>query len=297
MGNSNKEENLNDNKIQSKKTVENKGKGRSPHIARKILLYILALIVIAIIAFVIYEIATVNNTYYIGEKNLQIPIFVYHDIVADESQVEFDYMQTTAKQFEKQMTGLMKLGYKPISYEDLVEYKNGNKAIPKWSFLVTFDDGYTGVYDYAFEIAKKYNIPMTSFEITDTVGTPGYYTWEQAKEMHESGIMSIYLHGYTHTEYDKVAPEELLAQTNMAQEDLQNNLKDNNILKVFTYPYGLYTNEERDVLEQAGYVQNLTDNKINTSKELDLSGLHRSYPLDNSVLKIILKIQYRNIRY
>lgn len=264
---------------------------------KKVILSALLVLILAIVSFIIYEMATVNNTYYIGEKNLQIPVFVYHDIVEDESQIEFDYMQTTAKQFEKQMTGLMKLGYKPISYEDLVAYKNGKKAIPKWSFLVTFDDGYTGVYKYAFKIAKKYNIPMTSFEISDTVGTTGYYTWEQAKEMKESGLMSIYLHGYTHTQYDKETPERLLSDTNKAQEDLENNLEDNNILKVFTYPYGLYTNAERDNLWQAGYVQNLTDNRINLSDKLDLSGLHRSYPLNNSVLKIVLKIQYRVIRY
>ena len=209
---------------------------------KKVILSALLVLILAIVSFIIYEVATVNNTYYIGEKNLQIPVFVYHDIVEDESQIEYDYMQTTAKQFEKQITGLMKLGYKPISYEDLVAYKNGEKAIPKWSFLITFDDGYTGVYKYAFEIAKKYNIPMTSFEITDTVGIPGYYTWDEAREMKESGLMSIYLHGYTHTQYDKETPEKLLADTNMAQEDLQNKLGDNNILKVFTYPYGLYTN-------------------------------------------------------
>ena len=264
---------------------------------KKVILSVLLVLILAIVSFIIYEVATVNNTYYIGEKNLQIPVFVYHDIVEDESQIEYDYMQTTAKQFEKQNTGLMKLGYKPISYEDLVAYKNGEKAIPKWSFLVTFDDGYTGVYKYAFEIAKKYNIPMTSFEISDTVGTNGYYTWDEAREMKESGLMSIYLHGYTHTQYDKETPERLLSDTNKAQEDLENNLEDNNILKVFTYPYGLYTNAERDTLWQAGYVQNLTDNRINLSDKLDLSGLHRSYPLNNSVLKILLKIQYRVIRY
>lgn len=286
------EEKLN-NGITEKENIKKKKMSTT----KKVFLSILLIVVIAIASFVIYEVATVNNTYYIGEKTLQIPVFVYHDIVEDESQIEFDYMQTTAKQFEKQMTGLMKLGYKPISYEDLVAYKNGEKAIPKWSFLVTFDDGYTGVYKYAFEIAKKYNIPMTSFEISDTVGTTGYYTWEQAKEMKESGLMSIYLHGYTHTQYDQETPERLLSDTNKAQEDLQNHLEDNNILKVFTYPYGLYTNEERNVLWQAGYVQNLTDNRINLSDRLDLSGLHRSYPLNNSVLKILLKIQYRVLKY
>lgn len=281
------------NEITEKENIKKKKMSTT----KKVFLSILLIVVIAIASFVTYEVATVNNTYYIGEKNLQIPVFVYHDIVEDESQIEFDYMQTTAKQFEKQMTGLMKLGYKPISYEDLVAYKNGKKAIPKWSFLVTFDDGYTGVYKYAFKIAKKYNIPMTSFEISDTVGTTGYYTWEQAKEMKESGLMSIYLHGYTHTQYDQETPERLLSDTNKAQEDLENHLEDNNILKVFTYPYGLYTNEERNVLWQAGYVQNLTDNRINLSDRLDLSGLHRSYPLNNSVLKILLKIQYRVLKY
>ena len=277
--------------------IEEKNEKKRVSTAKKIILSVLLILILAIISFLIYEIATVNKTYYIGEKNLQIPVFVYHDIVEDESQIEYDYMQTTAKQFEKQITGLMKLGYKPISYEDLVAYKNGEKAIPKWSFLITFDDGYTGVYKYAFEIAKKYNIPMTSFEISDTVGIPGYYTWDEAREMKESGLMSIYLHGYTHIEYDKETPERVLSDTNKAQEDLQNQLGDNDILKVFTYPYGLSTNEERSLLWQAGYIQNLTDNRINLSDRLDLSGLHRSYPLNNSVLKILLKIQYRVLRY
>lgn len=265
--------------------------------AKKALLSFLIVFIIVIISFIIYEIATVNNTYYIGEKNLQIPIFVYHDIVEDESKIEYDYMQTPADTFEKQITGLMKLGYKPISYEDLVAYKNGEKAIPKWSFLITFDDGYTGVYKYAFEVAKKYNIPMASFEITDTIGSAGYYDWNQAREMHESGLMSIYLHGYTHVKYDEKTPEELLLDTNMAYENLQNELGKKDILKVFTFPYGLSTNEERQVLKEAGYIQNLTDNRINTSNNLDLAGLHRSYPLNDSVLKIVLKIQYRTIRY
>ena len=67
--------------------------------AKKALLSFLIVFIIVIISFIIYEIATVKNTYYISEKNLQIPIFVYHDIVKDESQIEYDYMQTTVDTF------------------------------------------------------------------------------------------------------------------------------------------------------------------------------------------------------
>ena len=264
---------------------------------KKVVLLIILLLVIAITSFIIYEITTVDNTYYVDEKNLQIPIFVYHNLVQDESQIEYDYMQTTVDIFEKQITTLMKMGYKPITYQDLLDYKNGNKALPKWSFIITFDDGYSGIYDYAFEIAKKYNIPMTSFLIDDKVGEAGYYTWKQAKEMHDSGLMSIYSHGYTHAEYDKESVDKLVTDTENAYQSLVTNLEDEDLLKVFTYPYGLYTEEEKEALKEAGFIQNLTDNKVNTSEKLNLYGLHRMYPLDDSVFKILLKIQYRVIRY
>ncbi len=264
---------------------------------KKIIVSIIIFIIVAIMGFAIYELATVNNKYYIGEKNLQIPIFVYHNIVKDESEIEFEYMQTTVDVFEKQMSGLLKIGYKPITYEDLVKYKNGEIAIPKWSFLVTFDDGYKGVYDYAYPIAKKYNIPMTSFEIDENTGSSECYTWEQAKEMKESGLFSIYSHGYTHIKYNEQPTERLIELTNMSYQNIVNRLEDPNILKVFTYPYGEYREDEIDALEKEGFIQNLTDNKVNQSDKLDLSRLHRCYPLDDSLLKIIIKIQYRSFRY
>lgn len=265
---------------------------------KKVAVLLLIAILLVCVGGTTYEIVTRNNTYYISEKNLQIPILVYHNIVKDESEIQYEYMQTTASVFEKQITGLMKLGYKPISYKDLVEYKSGDRAIPKWSFLITFDDGCSGVYDYAFEIAKKYNIPMTSFVIDKTLGKDnGTFSWEEAKEMHDSGLISIYSHGLDHLEYNKESSEELLKQTNEAYENLKAKLNDENILKVFTYPYGLYTKEQVDILASEGYIQNLTDNKVNESDSLDLSMLHRCYPLNDSVLKILIKINYRVIRY
>ena len=50
-------------------------------------------------------------------------------------------------------------------------------------------------------------------------------------------------------------------------------------------------------LKKEGYIQNLTDNKINKSKDLDLYRLHRCYPLNDSIYKMMAKIIYRSIRY
>ena len=60
--------------------------------ALKIILGIVLTIIILLAGFIIYDRATINNTYKIGEKNLKIPIFVYHDIVENEDEIQFDYI-------------------------------------------------------------------------------------------------------------------------------------------------------------------------------------------------------------
>ena len=96
----------------------------------KIIIFILSILCITITGFTIYEVTTRNNTYYISEKNLEIPIFVYHNIVDNESQVYYDYMQTTKEVFEKQIKGLKDMGYHFITYNDLKEYKEGKSGFP-----------------------------------------------------------------------------------------------------------------------------------------------------------------------
>ena len=127
---------------------------------KKILKVSLITLLIIILSIIIYQISTWNKEYYISEKNIEIPIFLYHDIVESKEQIEYDYMQTDKETFENQINGLRKFGYKIISYEDLVKYKNGEIPISKHSCLIDFDDGYEGNYLYALDIIKKYNISV-----------------------------------------------------------------------------------------------------------------------------------------
>lgn len=91
---------------------------------QRIIISIILIILISIFGIAIYEVTTYNKTYYISEKNIEIPIFLYHDIVEKKEQIVYDYMQTDKETFEKQIKGLLKLNYKVISYEDLQKYQN-----------------------------------------------------------------------------------------------------------------------------------------------------------------------------
>ena len=263
---------------------------------KKIAISTISAIIAIILIIIIYDRITINNTYNIGDKNLEIPIFVYHNIVKDESEIEYDYMQTTDETFEKQINGLQKCGYHFINYEDLKEYSEGKKELYKKSCIVTFDDGYSGVYENAYPIAQKYNIPITMFVITDNIGNSGIINWEEAKEMQGSGLVTIASHSTNHPEFTTLSAEEAKNNVDESYRVIEENLGTQE-LKIFTYPYGLNTDDERKILKEEGYVQNLTDNKINKSKELDLYGLHRCYPLSDSIYKMVAKIIYRSVRY
>ena len=264
---------------------------------RKIIITLCVIFLLLLTFFVFYYLATSKKMYFINDKNLQIPIYTYHQIVESPSEIEIDYMQTTYKNLNKQIDGLIKIGYTPITYQDLVDYKNGEKAIPKRSCIITFDDGYTSVYEYAYPLIKEKNISITLFIVNNLVGTNGYMTWEQLQEMYSSGLVSIYSHGLNHSEYDKLGADVLLAETEESYKNLRKNLNDENILKVFAYPCGFYTEEEIKILEDNGYIQNLMDGKINKSNSLNLSNLHRVYPLNDSAFKIVIKQIYKTIKY
>ena len=262
----------------------------------KIAIIIFSIFIAITGSVIIYDRVTVNNYYYISEKNINIPIFVYHDIIDDNSIVTFDYMQTKKSVFESQIKGLKNIGYDFITYDQLQRFKNNQIKLRKRSCIITFDDGFKGVYENAYPIAKKYNIPITVFIITNMMNEEGRLSWENAREMQNTGLVTIASHSLNHEDFSKLNVNEALENVNNSYKIIEQKLEKNDT-KIFTYPYGLHTDEQNITLEKNGYIQNLTDNKINKSKKLDLSRLHRCYPLSDSIYKIIFKIYYRSFRY
>jgi len=255
-----------------------------------IIILILGIISTSMILSFIYS----NNEYYISERNIDIPIFVYHNIVEEITGEE--YMQTRKDIFEKQIEGLQSIGYEFIRYDDLISYYKGEKKLKEKTVILTFDDGGESNYNILFPIVKKYNIPIAINIVDDNVGTPGAMNWKQIQEMSESGLVDVYTHSRHHEFADKVETEQYVKDIKYAHENIEKHLN-KKVTKIFTYPYGVNGEEKIKALEKEGFVQNLTDNKVNKSKKLDLSRLHREYPLNNDVPMILLKTLYRRIRY
>jgi len=70
-------------------------------------------------------------------------------------------------------------------------------------YSLTFDDGHASDYTDAFPILQELGLRATFFVVPTFVGTPGYVTWPQLREMVAAG-MEIGSHSLTHPFVDRL---------------------------------------------------------------------------------------------
>lgn len=129
--------------------------------------------------------------------------------------------------FESHLEYLKRKKYKTLTIDD---YVTGNFNKKEKNIMLTFDDGYFDNYKYVYPLLKKYNMKATIFlntfyiknekRIEDTEITTNdeanyialydyvvnksdgstwqYMTWEEIKEMSESGLVDFQGHSHKH---------------------------------------------------------------------------------------------------
>jgi len=211
-----------------------------------------------------------------SEKNIKIPVLIYHAFGTPEPEGDVYGLFSTEVRFEENVTTLLNAGYTFITLEDLYKYNKEEIALPEKVCIITMDDGWLGCYTEAFTVLKKYNVPATIFIVNNLVGTDGYFTWGQAKEMYDSGLVKLHIHGKSHIEYSSVSKEKLISDYTSAHEELEKNMGDK-IQKIMAYPAGKYSEDTKKWLNEVGFeVQVLTKyGTVNKSRELDLTDIGR----------------------
>jgi peptidoglycan/xylan/chitin deacetylase (PgdA/CDA1 family) len=157
------------------------------------------------------------------------------------------------------MIGILNEGYTPIFVADYYDCVQRGEKLPHKPIIITFDDGYLSNYEIAYPILKRLNIPATIFIVTSTVGataeggmvsTP-HFTWEQAREMQQSGIVDIHSHSHTHRNMTSISPAELQEELRISRYLIEKNL--NKSCFVFSYPFGGYNEVTSNLSRFAGY--------------------------------------------
>jgi len=183
---------------------------------------------------------------------LRVPVLMYHHVEPIDLANAEGHAQLTVDSgvFDSQMKYLVDNGYKTISADELVNALISHQRISK-AVVVTLDDGYSDNYNYAFQIAKKYNIVLNLMIPTGLIGNPGYMSWDNLKEMVSSGIVNAYDHTWSHYSMPRgdMAKEEMEIMT--AKKQLEEYL--GREVKIFAYPYGSLNQTSVDILVKNGF--------------------------------------------
>ncbi len=113
---------------------------------------------------------------------------------------------------------------------------------------ISFDDGWVSIYENAFPILNKYDLPANVFVVTSYIGaSPNFMDWNQLLVLSRHGKWEIGSHTHTHPDLTTLKKEEIEYELNQSKEIL--------ISKGFypagiASPYGQYNEAVIDIVKK-----------------------------------------------
>lgn len=184
---------------------------------------------------------------------LNVPVLFYHHVQPQNQAIEKGQTSFSVDNgvFDQQMAYLVSSGYTTITARVLVDALRSKTQLPSKSLLVTLDDGYKDIFDYAYPIFQKYHITANLLIPTGLLGGSDYMSWGQLKEMKNSGLIYLIDHSWSHYSVNYGSTDKIKYEINTARQQLQDNT--GQIVDIFGYPYGGFDDLSISVLKQEGF--------------------------------------------
>jgi peptidoglycan/xylan/chitin deacetylase (PgdA/CDA1 family) len=233
------------------------------------------------------------------ETGIRVPIVMYHGILKQSK--DLGKFVITPQEFDSDLKYLKDHGYDSITVTDLINYVYNDSDLPPKPVVITLDDGYYNNYVYATPILERYEMKAVvsivgkftekSVKESDSNVNYSYVTWDQIKNMSDSGYYEIQNHTYNLHSYGsnrqgakRKKGESLEAYKSLLNSDLgtlQEKLIHTTGISpnTFTYPYGFISNDSIPIIKEMGFKATLSCadgvNFIDRNKTDILFGLKR----------------------
>jgi len=225
-------------------------------------------------------------------------------------------------EFESDLAYLSENNYHTITMSDLIGYVYEGTPLPDNPIILTFDDGYLSTYHYVYPLLKQYDMKIVVSIVGKSIDdfsrvkdiriNYAHMTWEELKEMQDSGHAEIQNHTYnlhstcygrygcyqraneTLSQYEQLLTEDALKLQDRVSVQL------NFTPTTFTYPYGKYNNTTESIIKRLGFKATLSTtyglNLINSDPER-LFGLRRICRSHNYPMKKLLEEAAKTLKY
>ncbi len=184
----------------------------------------------------------------------QVNAFIYHRFD------EFRYPSTNiaVAVFRQQLEYLKQRQIAVLPLQEVVTRLQQHTVLPERAVVLTVDDAFTSFYKAAMPVIEEYGYPVTLFVNSDAVGSNGYMTWEQLREVQTKGI-TIGNHSATHDYLvERQAGEDFAMWQERVTQDIaeaERALKEHlgTDATLFAYPFGEFNHPLMDIVRKQGF--------------------------------------------
>ncbi len=166
--------------------------------------------------------------------------------------------------FAEQIAAVRQCGWEPIDAAALRSALDGASTPPDRAALVTFDDGYRSVLEFALPVLQQLACPAVLFVPTAFVGGTNEFDrdeepeesmcdWSELSELSRSGV-SIQSHGVSHRTFSDLSDRDRRQELAGSKAQIEERL--GAPVDLFAYPYGDDADghdEVRAALAETGY--------------------------------------------
>jgi len=117
----------------------------------------------------------------------------------------FHYHVVDTHDFEDDLKFLQRNGYGAATADELVDHLQGRRPLGPEHVVLSFDDGPVNLYHAAYPLLRRYGQRAVTFiapglhpEASEDSRTDRLCTWEEIREMHDSGVIDFQSHTYEH---------------------------------------------------------------------------------------------------
>ena len=214
----------------------------------------------------------------INESNNQsVAVLNYHFFYDSNSEVCNESICLDSKKFEQHLTYLKENGYKALTMNEFIGWKNDKIDIPDKSVLITIDDGAMGTGklngNKLIPLLEKYKMHATLFLIT---------AWWN-KEDYKSDYLEVESHGDDLHIVGECGKNKIYC---LSGEDIFNDLNTSinklGTKKAFCYPFYSYSDSAIEQIKKAGFSVAFVGGNRKVTREDD-SYLIPRYPIQKDI--------------
>lgn len=189
----------------------------------------------------------------------RIPILMYHRVAPDGA-AERRRWRVSPDAFDAQMRTLCRLGYHATTLAEWQHAVAAKRSLPGRPLILTFDDGYTDLAEYAWPILRRHGLRALAFVVTGSVGrwnewdaggeSEPLLDWPALRQMRDDG-MEFGAHSVSHRRMTSLSPADSFAEALHSRRRLREEL--GIAADTFAYPFGNEDPIQQSLIGAAGY--------------------------------------------